>query len=52
MKVVGGAVILWPVYKKKANERKLAEAARVYRVSAGQGDAKAQYSLGLSRRPG
>jgi hypothetical protein len=41
--VIGGAAILWPVYKEKATERKLAEAAR---VRAGQGDANAQYRLG------
>jgi hypothetical protein len=40
--VICGAAIIWPVYKKKAMERKLAETARVYRVRAGQGDAKAQ----------
>src|SRR5438128_229016 len=46
--VICGAAILWPVYKKKAIERKLAEAARVDRVRAEQGDAKAQHSLGVS----
>src|SRR5258708_2360035 len=39
-----GAAILWPVYKHKTNERKLAEAAR---ERADQGDAQAQYSLGV-----
>src|SRR6266702_1426909 len=46
--VICGAAILWPVYKKRAIERKLAEAARVDRVRAEQGDANAQYSLGVS----
>jgi uncharacterized protein len=43
--VICGAAILWPVYKHKASERRLAEAAR---VRAEQGDAQAQYSLGVS----
>jgi hypothetical protein len=46
--VICAAAILWPVYKQKATERKLAEAARVDRVRAEQGDAKAQHSLGVS----
>src|ERR1035438_5552413 len=37
-----GATLLWPVYKEKAMERKLVEAAR---MRAGQGDATAQYRL-------
>src|SRR6266566_3794504 len=44
--VICGAAILWPVYKGKATGRKLVEAARVIRVRAEQGDAKAQYDLG------
>jgi TPR repeat protein len=47
--VICGAAILWPVYKKKATERKLAEAATVH---ARQGDANAQYSLGNMYRKG
>ena len=43
--VIGGAAIVWWVYKEKAIERKLAEDARVGRVSAEQGDAKAQSKL-------
>src|SRR5436305_11345932 len=46
--VISGAAILWLAYKKKRVERKLAEAARVDRIRAEQGDAKAQYSLGAS----
>ena len=46
--VIGGGVILWPVYKKNAMDRKLAEAAREYLVRALQGDAKAEYDLGAS----
>ena len=45
--VICGAALLWPAYKKKAIERKQAETARVYRVRAEQGDATAQYSLGV-----
>lgn len=40
--VIGAAAILWPVYKRNATERRLAEAAR---VRAEQGDAKAQSNL-------
>jgi len=40
--LICGAAITWQVRK----ERKLAEAARVFRLSAEQGDAKSQYSLG------
>src|SRR5260370_42113148 len=47
--VICGAAILWPVYKEKATERKLAEAAR---LRAEQGDANAQYSLGNMYRNG
>lgn len=47
--VICGAAILWPVYKEKATERKLAEAASVL---AKQGDANAQYSLGNMYRKG
>jgi TPR repeat protein len=47
--VICGAAILWPVYKHKAAERKLAEAAR---VRADQGDAQAQYDLGVSYAQG
>ena len=43
--VICGAALLWPVYKQKAIERKLAEAAR---VRAEQGDAQGQYSLAVS----
>src|SRR5882724_3270144 len=50
--VICGGAILWPVYKEKATERKLAEAARVIRVRAEQGEADAQYSLGNSYRKG
>src|SRR6266496_4295844 len=46
--VICGAAIFWPVYKKKAIERELVEAAREYRGRAEQGDAKAEYSLGNS----
>src|SRR5258708_37283082 len=44
--VICGAAILWPVYKAKATERKLAEAARLCRAGAEQGDPKAQSKLG------
>src|SRR5438876_236236 len=50
--VISVATILWPVYKKKAMERKLAEATRLIRVHAEQGDAKAQLSLGNMYRNG
>ncbi len=43
--VIGGAAIVWWVYKENAIERKLAEDARVSRVRAEQGDAKAQSKL-------
>ena len=46
--VIGGAAILWRVYKEKATERKLAEEVRVIRVRAEKGEADAQYRLGLS----
>lgn len=41
-----GIAILWRAYDEKANEQRLVEAASVSRLSAEQGDAKAQYSLG------
>jgi TPR repeat protein len=41
--VICGAAILWPAYKKKTTERKLAVATN---VRAERGDANAQYSLG------
>jgi hypothetical protein len=41
-----GTAILWRAYDEKANEQRLVEAASVSRLSAEQGDAKAQYSLG------
>src|ERR1035441_4170661 len=44
--VILAAGILWHGYKQKAIERKLADDARVCRLSAEQGDAKAQYDLG------
>jgi hypothetical protein len=45
--VICGAAIAWKLYeKRKADEFKLVEAAKVCRVSAEQGDAKAQYRLG------
>jgi TPR repeat protein len=44
--VIGGAAIAWQVYKAKTNEQKLAEEARVCRVRAEQGDARAQSDLG------
>jgi TPR repeat protein len=47
-----GVAILWPVHKKKAIERKLAETASVYRVRAEHGDAKAQYRLAVSYAQG
>ena len=43
--VICGAAILWYVYKEKTIQRKLAEEARVSRVSAEQGDPKAQCDL-------
>ncbi len=46
--VICGAAILWPVYKQEVIERKLAEAAKEYRVRAEQGDAQAQYQFGAS----
>jgi hypothetical protein len=50
--VISGATILWSAHKRKTAERKLAEAARVIRARAGQGEADAQYSLGNSHRKG
>jgi len=47
--VICAAAILWPAYKEKATERKLAEAARVL---AKQGDANAQYRLANMYRTG
>src|SRR5437667_410214 len=44
--VICGAAISWRAYKAKANARKLAEAASLYRARAEQGDAKAQTDLG------
>jgi len=44
--LICGAAFLWPVYKQKASERKLADAARACRVLAEQGDANAQGRLG------
>src|SRR5438552_3527354 len=44
--VICGAAISWRAYKAKANARKLAEAASLYRARAEQGDAKAQSDLG------
>jgi hypothetical protein len=41
-----GATILWRAHSEKASERKLVAAAAAFRVSAQQGDASAQYSLG------
>jgi TPR repeat protein len=40
--VICGTAILWPVFKRRATERKFAQATR---VRAEQGDANAQYSL-------
>src|SRR6266481_3442143 len=50
--VICGAAILWPLHKKKALERKFAEAARDYRARAERGDADAQYSLANMYRQG
>src|SRR5438477_7964199 len=47
--VICGAAILWLVYKERATDRKLGEAASVL---AKQGDANAQYSLGNMYRTG
>src|SRR2546430_1916634 len=44
--VICGAAISWRAYKSKANARKLAAAASLYRARAEQGDAKAQSDLG------
>lgn len=44
--VICGAAIIWPIYKKKATERRLAETTKGYRARAEQGDAAAQNSLG------
>src|SRR6266404_3171902 len=44
--VICGAAISWRAYKAKANARKLAEAASLYRARAEQGDATAQSDLG------
>jgi len=44
--VICGAAIIWQLYRAKANERKLAEAARTCLVRAEQGDAKAESDLG------
>lgn len=38
--------ILWPAYQAKVKQRKLADAARLYRTRAGHGDADAEYRLG------
>src|SRR5437870_12949276 len=50
--IYAAATTLWPVYRANADERRLAEAARVNRVSAEQGDAKAQDNLGVSYSQG
>lgn len=50
--LVFAAATLWPVYQKRATERKFAEAARAYGVRAEQGEATAQYGLGNSYRRG
>ena len=50
--LISAAAILWPVYQKRATERKLVEAAREYRVRAEHGEATAQYGLGNSYRRG
>jgi hypothetical protein len=44
--VICGTAILWRAYNEKAHERRLVEAARVCRLGAERGDAKAQYGLG------
>lgn len=41
-----GSAALWHGYKAKTNDRQLAEKARTLRISADQGDAKAQHALG------
>jgi TPR repeat protein len=41
------AIIPWLVYKEEATQRRLVEIASVSRARADQGDAKAQYSLGV-----
>ena len=46
--VIGAPAIVWWVYKEKAIEGKLAEDARLSRVRAEQGDAKAQSRLAFS----
>jgi hypothetical protein len=50
--VLCGAAVLWQVYKHRAAERKLAEAAKVIRARAESGEADAQFSLGNSYRKG
>ena len=50
--VICGAAILWLGYREKAQQRKLAEAARLCRAGAGHGDAHAQSGLGNMYRSG
>ena len=44
--LTSAAVIFWQVYKEKATERRLSDEARLIRIRADQGDAKAQNRLG------
>ena len=44
--VICGGVIAWRSYKSKTDERKRAEAARICRISAEQGDVNAEARLG------
>jgi hypothetical protein len=50
--ICGAALLLWPVYKQKAIERKLAEAARECRIRAERGDADAEFRLAEICRDG
>jgi TPR repeat protein len=43
--VICGSAILWPLYKEKALQRKLALTAKEFGVRAEQGDPKAQFDL-------
>jgi len=44
--VVCGAALAWQMYRENADERKLAEEARIWRVRAEQGDVEAEANLG------
>jgi hypothetical protein len=44
--VVGGVAVFWSIHEKRADERKLIEAAQATRILADQGNARAERDLG------